>query len=57
MLALTAQKNEVLIGFRRRGADGQYETPAVLPPRYDASGALIRYTVHPEDLLVTIAEQ
>lgn len=57
MLALTAQKNEVLIGFRRRGADGQYETPAVLPPRHDASGALIRYTIQPDDLLVTIAEQ
>ncbi|WP_297724541.1 hypothetical protein [uncultured Mobiluncus sp.] len=57
MLALTAQKNEVLIGFRRRGANGQYETPVILPPRYDAKGALIQYLLEPDDLLITIAEQ
>ena len=57
MLALTAQKNEVLIGFRRRGANGQYETPVVPPPRYDAKGALIQYQLEPDDLLITIAEQ
>lgn len=57
MSALVAQKNEVLIGIRVKTPDGKYRQPQLLPPKFDRNHKVIEYSLHPDDLLITIAEQ